>query len=158
MGDIVSPEKRSEMMSAIRGKNTKPEMLVRRALFARGLRYRLHDKRLPGKPDMVFPRRRAVLFINGCFWHGHDCHLFRMPASRQDFWQAKIGGNRSRDAVVREQLSRLGWRYLTIYECAIKGKARLPLSLVTDKIVAWLESDEQTAVIEGMQNGVGGPV
>ena len=86
MADIVTPEKRSLMMSGIRGKDTQPEILIRKALFARGWRYRLHDKRLPGKPDLVFPRLKAVVFVDGCYWHGHHCHLFRLPSSRVEFW------------------------------------------------------------------------
>lgn len=155
MADIVTPEKRSLMMSGIRGKNTKPEILIRKSLFARGWRYRLHDKRLPGKPDLVFPRLKAVIFIDGCFWHGHTCHLFRLPSSRVEFWTAKIGRNRERDTEVRQRLHDLGWRYLTIWECALKGKTRLPLAEVIDHVVIWLESGEGNAEIEGANYGAG---
>lgn len=153
MTDVVSPEKRSQMMAGIKGKNTKPEIAIRKALFALGLRYRIHDKRLPGKPDLVFPGRKAVIFIEGCFWHKHDCHLFKMPSSRQDFWQAKIEGNRQRDVRVRSELQALGWRHLTVWECALKGKTRLPFPAVVDRIRAWLESTESTGEIEGIRDG-----
>jgi DNA mismatch endonuclease, patch repair protein len=97
MADIVPKAKRSEMMAGIRGKNTRPEMLVRRALHAHGYRFRLHRKDLPGKPDIVLPKYRAVIFVHGCFWHGHDCHLFKWPKTREDFWIQKIKNNQERD-------------------------------------------------------------
>ncbi|WP_312608273.1 very short patch repair endonuclease [Agrobacterium pusense] len=153
MADIVTPEKRSLMMSGIRGKDTKPEILIRKALFARGWRYRLHDKRLPGKPDLVFPRLRAVVFVDGCFWHGHTCHLFRLPSSRVDFWTEKIARNRQRDVEVREALDGLGWRHLTVWECALKGRTRLPIVEVIDKVANWLESGRFAADIEGTTDG-----
>lgn len=153
MIDIVTPEKRSLMMSGIRGKDTKAETLIRKALFARGWRYRLHDKRLPGKPDLVFPRLRAVIFVDGCYWHGHDCHLFKMPSSRVDFWAEKIARNRQRDIDVRRKLDELGWRHLTVWECALKGKTRLPITDVIGQVVAWLESGEVAAEIEGKRDG-----
>ncbi|MGO6692524.1 very short patch repair endonuclease [Rhizobium johnstonii] len=153
MVDVVSSEKRSLMMAGIRGKNTKPEIAIRKALFALGLRYRIHDKRLPGKPDLVFPGRKAVLFVEGCFWHGHDCHLFKWPSSREEFWQAKIEGNRVRDARVRQELETLGWRYMTVWECALKGRTRLPFPVVIDRIRSWLESAEPMGEIEGTRDG-----
>ncbi|MBY5894875.1 DNA mismatch endonuclease Vsr [Rhizobium leguminosarum] len=153
MADIVTPEKRSLMMSGIRGKDTKPEILIRKALFARGWRYRLHDKRLPGKPDLVFPRLRAVVFVDGCFWHGHTCHLFRLPSSRVDFWTEKIARNRQRDVEVRKALDGLGWRHLTVWECALKGRTRLPIVEVIDKVANWLESGKYAADIEGTTDG-----
>lgn len=155
MVDVVSPEKRSQMMSGIRDKNTKPEIAVRKALFALGWRYRIHDNRLPGKPDLVFPSRKAVIFVEGCFWHGHDCHLFKLPSSRTEFWANKIKGNRQRDARVRSELQALGWRYLTVWECAIKGRTRLPFPSLVDTIVEWLESAAPVGEIEGSRNGAG---
>lgn len=149
MPDIVSPEKRSQMMAGIRGKDTKPELLVRKALHSRGFRYRLHDKRLPGKPDMVFPRYRAVILVNGCFWHGHDCHLFKWPSSRAAFWHKKINRNREKDAENMEALKRAGWRVLTIWECALKGRTRRVLDDVTEVAAAWLESGCGKKQIEG---------
>ena len=158
MADIVTPEKRSQMMAGIRGKDTKPEILIRKALFARGWRYRLHDRRLPGKPDLVFPRLRAVVFVDGCFWHGHQCHLFKTPSSRVDFWTEKIGRNRERDREVRKKLDELGWRHLTVWECALKGRTRLPIIDVVDSVAHWLESGDGSAEIEGGNDGAGRPV
>lgn len=112
------------MMSGIGPKDTKPEMFIRRGLHAMGYRYRLHDRRLPGRPDLVFPGRRAVIFIHGCFWHGHDCSLFRWPGTRPDFWRAKISGNINRDARVRSELLTLGWRVLDVWECVLRGRER----------------------------------
>ncbi|MDX0532969.1 DNA mismatch endonuclease Vsr [Sinorhizobium medicae] len=153
MTDVVSPEKRSQMMAGIKGKNTKPEIVVRKGLFALGLRYRIHDKRLPGKPDIVFPARKAVVFVEGCYWHGHDCHLYKVPSSRTEFWTTKIDGNRQRDRRVRDELRAQGWRYLTVWECALKGRTRLPFPVVIDRIRAWLESTESTGEIEGIRDG-----
>lgn len=153
MADIVTPEKRSQMMAGIQGKNTTPELVIRKSLFARGWRYRLHDKRLPGKPDLVFPRLKAVVFVDGCFWHGHDCHLFKMPSSRVDFWAGKIERNRQRDAEVRNRLDELGWRHLTVWECALKGRTRLPITEVIDKVAEWLDSGTTTVEIRGMRDG-----
>jgi DNA mismatch endonuclease (patch repair protein) len=119
-------------MSRIRGRDTKPEMLVRRGLHARGFRFRLHAKDLPGRPDLVFPRRRAVILIHGCFWHGHDCPMFRLPATRADFWKTKIEANRARDARAAEALALAGWRQLTIWECALRGPARMEVSQTLD--------------------------
>ncbi len=153
MTDIVTPEKRSLMMAGIRGKDTRPEILIRKALFARGWRYRLHDKRLPGKPDLVFPRLKAVVFVDGCFWHGHGCHLFRLPSTRVDFWKEKISRNRQRDVEVRKALDGLGWRHLTVWECAIKGRTRLPIVEVIDKVAEWLESGIAAAEIGGTRDG-----
>lgn len=109
-------------MSRIRGSDTKLELLVRRALHAHGLRYRLGGAGLPGRPDLVFPRHGAVVFVDGCFWHGHDCHLFRLPKTRPEFWQSKIETNRARDARVDSELRELGWTPLHLWECELRGK------------------------------------
>ena len=109
-------------MAAIKGSHTKPELAVRKALHALGLRYRLHARELPGKPDLVFPRYNAVVFVNGCFWHQHDCHLFKWPGTREHFWREKIGRNVANDQRAIEELERKGWRIATIWECALKGK------------------------------------
>ena len=149
MVDVVSPEKRSEMMSGIRGKDTKPELLIRKSLHARGFRYRLHDSKLPGKPDLAFPRYKAVIEINGCFWHGHDCHLFKWPSSRKAFWKEKISGNITRDSKNHAALEQLGWRILTIWECALKGKTRIPLDDVIEQAASWLCAGKSSAEITG---------
>jgi DNA mismatch endonuclease (patch repair protein) len=130
--DVHTPEVRSYNMSRIRGRDTGPELVIRRGLHARGYRYLLHNKDLPGRPDMVFSKRRAALFVHGCFWHGHDCQLFRMPATRADFWALKIATNRSRDVKVRAALEATGWRVLTVWECSLRGVGRWPRERVLD--------------------------
>lgn len=121
MADTVSKETRSRMMSGIRGKDTKPELELRRALFARGFRYRLHAKSLPGRPDIVLARWRAVVFVHGCFWHGHGCHYFKLPATNRDFWAGKIAGNRANDALQKKALQHHGWIVFTVWECSMRG-------------------------------------
>lgn len=144
MADVVSPATRSRMMSGIRGKNTRPEMLVRRHLHARGFRYRLHVATLPGKPDIVLPRYRAVILIHGCFWHGHDCHLFKWPSSNESFWRDKITRNMAVDERTNRALYEAGWRVLTIWECSLKGKYLKPIEQVIDSVVDWLDSNDDT--------------
>ncbi len=139
--DVVDAATRSRMMSGIRGRDTKPEMVIRRGLHARGYRYRLHSRRLPGRPDLVFPSRKAVIFVHGCFWHGHGCPLFKWPATRAEWWREKIEANRARDASVRGQIARMGWRQLRVWECALKGKQRRDPDLVLDEVAAWLDGN-----------------
>ena len=117
--DTVSQEQRHYNMSRIRGKDTKPEILVRKYLFSQGLRYRKNYKKLPGHPDLVFPKYKTVVFINGCFWHGHDCGKFRLPKTNVEFWQNKIETNKSRDQRIIEKLESDGWRVIIIWECSI---------------------------------------
>ena len=137
------------MMSGIKGKDTKPELVVRKSLFAKGFRYRLHDTRLPGKPDLVFPKYKAVIFIHGCFWHRHDCHLFKWPSTRPEFWRAKITRNTEVDKANYQSLSEMGWRILTIWECALKGKTRKPIDAVAKAAAHWLEYGKGDKVIQG---------
>jgi DNA mismatch endonuclease (patch repair protein) len=151
MVDIVPADVRSRMMSGIRGTNTKPELLLRKGLHGLGFRFRLHDRSLPGKPDVVFPRYRAVIFAHGCFWHGHDCHLFKWPSTRPEFWQAKIAHNRAVDERTHAALAQSGWRQAIVWECAIKGKTRLPLDEVVLACAAWLKSDSRRLEIRGKQ-------
>lgn len=125
-------------MSGIRGKDTRPEMLLRKALHAAGFRFRLHDSRLPGKPDIVLPRWQAVIFVHGCFWHGHDCHLFKVPSTRTEFWLEKIKGNRERDNRAQEQLKADGWRIATVWECSLKGRTRQPFDVLMSQLTGWL--------------------
>jgi DNA mismatch endonuclease (patch repair protein) len=158
MADVLTPEQRRLNMSRIRGKDTKPELVLRHGLHARGLRYRMHCKDLPGRPDLVFPRYRAIVLVHGCFWHGHDCPLFKLPATRQEFWQAKIEGNRARDLRDLAGLAVAGWRVLVVWECALKGPMRLPVDVVLATVHTWLETEEPMGVVQGMPNpGVCGP-
>ena len=152
MADVVSPAVRSRMMAGIRGKNTKPEIIVRRGLHALGFRYRLHDRKLPGKPDLVLPVRRAVIFVHGCFWHGHDCHLFKWPSTREDFWMAKITRNRENDRRHSAALNEAGWRQATVWECSLKGKTRLPQGDPVRLLADWLRSDHASIEIEGLNS------
>lgn len=133
-------------MAGIRGKNTKPELVVRSGLHALGFRYRLHRASLPGKPDLVFPGRKAVVFVHGCFWHGHDCHLFKMPKTRTDFWRQKIAKNYLNDTKNRSSLELMGWRVLVVWECSLKGKTRLPAGDLVVRAARWL--NEGTGFIE----------
>ena len=121
MTDVFSPEKRSAVMRRVKGCDTGPELAVRRLLWGAGYRYRLHRKDLPGKPDIVLPGRRTVVFVHGCFWHGHDCARgARQPKANADYWIAKIAGNRERDAANLEALTALGWTPITVWECDLK--------------------------------------
>lgn len=149
MADIVSAAIRSRMMAGIRSSNTTPERILRKALFARGFRYRLDNRHVPGKPDIVLPRYNAVIFCHGCFWHGHACHLFRLPQTRTDFWRTKIDGNRARDARTEKILVEQGWRIATVYECAMKGRSSIGLDAVADRCAAWLRSNRRILQISG---------
>nr|WP_199045018.1 very short patch repair endonuclease [Dyella sp. ASV24] len=128
MADVHTPAQRSFNMSQIRGRDTKPEMLVRRGLHALGLRYRLHDRKLPGRPDLVFPRHRAAIFVHGCFWHAHDCSLSKLPETRTDFWRSKLAANSARDQQIIGMLRSEGWRVLIIWECALRGRGKRTLT------------------------------
>ena len=136
--DIVSKNKRSKMMAGIKGKNTKPEVLLRKALHTKGFRYRLHDKNLPGKPDLVLPKYNAVIFIHGCFWHRHNCHLFKWPKTRTEFWRTKILSNVERDKRQVEEIELQGWRVLIVWECMLKGKLKEPINMLVDDVETWL--------------------
>lgn len=123
MADIMTKQQRHDCMAAVKGKDTKPEMLVRRYLHGLGYRYGLHNRKLPGSPDLVLRRLKTVIFIHGCFWHGHvGCKYYRLPKSNIDFWQTKIDRNRKRDAEVEAKLNSMGWRVLTVWECDLKNK------------------------------------
>ena len=125
MVDNLTGEQRSANMAAIRGKNTAPEMLIRSILHRLGYRFRLHRRDLPGTPDIVFPARKGVMFVHGCFWHGHKCPRGVVPSSNVDFWQTKIAKNRERDRRAQRQLRREGWKVLIIWECEMKNKDKL---------------------------------
>lgn len=121
MSDVHSTEVRSYNMSQIKGKNTKPEMIVRKYLFSQGYRFRIHDKRLPGKPDIILPKYKTAIFVHGCFWHGHDsCKYFVIPKTRTDWWFEKITRNKERDALNRENLIKEHWKVISVFECELK--------------------------------------
>lgn len=122
MADIFSKKKRSQIMSKITGKNTKPELTIRKLLFSEGYRYRLHRKDLPGNPDIVFPSRKKVVFINGCFWHGHNCKKAALPESNKEFWQKKINGNVGRDKANLVKLKQMRWKSFVVWQCEIKKR------------------------------------
>lgn len=147
MVDIVTPEVRSRMMSGIRSKNTRPEMTVRRGLHAAGFRFRLHDRNLPGTPDMTFPKWKAVVFVHGCFWHGHHCYLFRMPATRQEFWRSKIERNQVNDRNHTHELESAGWRIGIVWECVLRGREKQPLEQVVEQLGQWLISDSPSITL-----------
>lgn len=147
MTDVVPKEVRSRMMSGIRGKHTKPELVIRKGLHALGFRYRLHVKDLPGKPDIVLPGYRAVILVQGCFWHGHDCPLFKWPSTRPEWWAAKIGRNREKDAETLAALRASGWRVLEVWECSMKGRGRRPVDQVVAEAADWLVANAPHGII-----------
>jgi len=125
MSDVHDKETRSYNMSRIRGKNTKPEIIVRKYLFSEGFRYRLNDIKLPGKPDIVLPKYRTVIFVNGCFWHGHqDCKYFVLPKTRTEWWYQKINKTKERDRISHQHLNQLGYNIITVWECQLKPSIR----------------------------------
>ena len=133
MTDVYPPEKRSAVMRRVKGRDTTPELRVRKLLTRMGLRYRLHRADLPGRPDIVFPGRKVALFVHGCFWHGHDCARgARAPKANAEYWRAKIGRNRARDARTQAELQALGWRPLTVWECDLKDEAALQARLTAE--------------------------
>ena len=139
MADIVSPSKRSQMMAGIRAKNTKPELLVRRALHDRGFRFRLHRTDLAGKPDLYFPKFKSAVFVHGCFWHAHDCKLFKLPRTNTEFWEEKLMANRKRDQRNLINLETQGVRSIVIWECETRST---PDAFATrmDEVARWLRS------------------
>jgi len=149
MVDVVDAATRSRMMSGIRGKDTKPELAIRSGLHAMGFRYRLHPKSVPGKPDVWLPKYRAAIFVHGCFWHGHECSLFKMPATRQEFWLTKIDTNRARDARADQRLAEMGVRRLAIWECAFRGPGRIGLEETLARAAFWLRGNEDRGEIRG---------
>lgn len=127
------------MMSGIRGKNTRPEILIRSLLHRAGFRFRLHVKDLPGKPDIVLPKFRVIILVDGCFWHGHGCHLFKWPGTRKTFWVTKIHRNMEVDREAIQGLKAAGWRVAIVWECSIKGRYRLDEKILTERLVRWIK-------------------
>ena len=149
MVDVVDAATRSRMMSGIRGRDTKIEVAIRKALHARGLRYRTDVRRLPGRPDILLPRWRAAVLVHGCFWHAHDCGLCRIPATRPDFWRAKLEGNAARDVRNKAALLDAGWRLATVWECALRGKGPQALIDVADRVDTWVRGEEHMLELHG---------
>lgn len=143
MTDVVDSATRSRMMAGIQGKNTSPELLIRKALHARGFRFRIHAKHLPGKPDLVLKKYSTVIFIHGCFWHGHDCRYFKVPKTRPEFWLEKIAKNRARDLAQITVLEAEGWKVLVIWECAVRHMKKHSSTLLIDLIDDWLKSSSE---------------
>lgn len=151
--DTVDAKTRSHIMASVGQKNTGPEMTLRSALHKSGFRYRLHNKELPGTPDLVFPKYDAVVFVHGCYWHSHGCYKSTLPKSRREFWQAKFRANRARDRRNHERLRELDWRVLTVWECALVGKHALKLSDIVDIVRQWLVGTRVDGEIPDMPLG-----
>lgn len=139
MTDIVDRKMRSRMMSGIRGKNTRPEILIRSLLHRAGFRFRLHVKDLPGKPDIVLPKFRVIILVHGCFWHGHGCHLFKWPGTRKKFWETKIHRNMEVDSEAIKNLKDAGWRVAIVWECSIKGRYRIDEQVLAGRLARWIK-------------------
>mgnify|MGYP001370557829 CR=1 FL=1 len=149
MADVVDAATRSRMMAGIRSKDTKPEVLVRKALHARGFRYPLNSRGLPGRPDVVLPKWKVAVFVHGCFWHSHGCHLSKLPASNTAFWKTKLDANHERDLLAQLTLISAGWRTVTIWECALRGRAALErLPQIMDQLAAWIRDQAEQPVFE----------
>lgn len=151
--DRVDAQTRSRIMASVGQKNTGAELVLRRALHRSGLRYRLHVKDLPGRPDLVLPRFHAAIFVHGCYWHAHGCYRSTVPQTRKEFWREKFAANRARDARKAEELRASGWRVLIVWECALKGKTAPPLEVTVSSVVQWLHAEEETGVVEGILAG-----
>lgn len=125
MSDVLTPEQRHHNMVAIRSANTNPEVQLRRYLWRAGFRYRVNDKKLPGRPDIVLPKYKTVVFVNGCFWHGHEeCKRFVIPKTNTKFWSDKINKNKERDTIINQRLEEMGWKVITVWECQIENKTK----------------------------------
>ena len=136
-------------MAAVRARDTKPELLIRTALHAAGFRYRLDVRNLPGRPDIVLPRFRAVVFVHGCFWHRHECDLFRWPETRPEFWHEKLNTNAVRDQKAAKALAKAGWRQAVIWECALKGRNKRDFQDTMQRLTGWIKSDRKAITIGG---------
>lgn len=152
MADTVTSEQRSKMMSAVKGKNTNLELLIRKLLYSKGYRYRLHIKNLPGKPDIVISRLKVAIFCNGCFWHKHDCGLFKWPQTKTEFWREKIKGNASRDLNNWKELIQNQWKVIVIWGCAMKGKLKLTPEELSEKLTETINSSDDMVEIMGHHN------
>jgi len=154
MSDVLTPEQRRFNMSRVRAKDTKPEMMLRRGLHSLGFRYQLHRRDLAGCPDLTFPRYKAVVFVHGCFWHGHNCHLFKVPETRTEFWLNKISHNAERDKNAAAVLLRTGWRALTVWECALRGRGKRNLDSVLQRAASFLTGKRKLLEVKGKRVGM----
>ncbi|MFM9428756.1 DNA mismatch endonuclease (patch repair protein) [Variovorax sp. GrIS 2.14] len=155
--DVVDAATRSRMMAGIKGRDTKIELVLRKALHAQGLRYRLHNRKLPGRPDLSFPGVRAVVFVNGCFWHGHDCPLFRLPRTNAEFWKTKIDANRARDSRSLQALTELGWRSAVVWECAMRGRPPTDLAELAVNVGNWVRTGTDDCEFRGSERVIPAP-
>ena len=155
--DVHSAEVRSRNMAAIKARDTKPELILRSALHSSGLRYRLHVRKLPGTPDLVLRKHGAVIFVHGCFFHGHQCPAFKWPKNNAVFWRGKIQGNRKRDRTATAELLNKEWRVLTVWECALCGPGRRELPAVVQSVRRWLQSGASERTITGVPPRKGRP-
>lgn len=144
MVDVLNSNQRRLNMSRIRGKNTKPEILIRSLLHGGGFRFRIHRKDLPGKPDIVLQKHHTIIFVHGCFWHGHKCPLSKIPETRQDFWLTKISSTNERDSRAVEKLIESGWKVIIIWECSLRGIGKLPLQEIFNKVFRFIYKTKKT--------------
>ena len=149
MADVLTPEQRQRNMSRIRGRDTTPEMLIRRGLHARGLRFRVQRKDLPGRPDLVFPRHRCVIQVHGCFWHRHGCPMSMLPKTRPEFWETKLTANVARDRDTKSRLLQSGWRVGIVWECAVRGSARIDKERLFHDVAGFVESGPESFEVSG---------
>ncbi|MCE0489555.1 DNA mismatch endonuclease Vsr [Pantoea sp. Mb-10] len=148
MADVHSQETRSKNMRAIRTQDTAIELRVAAILKDRGFTYRVQDKTLPGRPDFVLPQEKAIIFVHGCFWHRHHCYLFKMPATRTEFWRGKINSNVERDRRYVQQLQQSHWKVLIVWECALRGKLQLSENALIERLEEWLLASESSGEID----------
>lgn len=153
--DVFNVEKRSAVMAGIKSKNTKPEILIRKILYKNGLRFSLHKHELPGNPDIFLKKHKTLIFVNGCFWHKHDCHMFTVPKSRKTFWMKKLERNFDNDIKNIKQALKEGWRIIIIWECAIKGKNKLSEDKIELKLMKFIMGNGKKITIRGksLKNG-----
>lgn len=156
MADVVDKMTRSRMMSGIRAKNTRPEIAIRTGLHALGYRYRLHVKEIPGSPDIVLPKFRALVIVQGCYWHGHNCRFFKLPGSNVDFWRGKISANQMRDQRNLAEQRKAGWRTLVVWECAVRSSLKKNSKFdIVGLVASWISSESSMATIDesGIREG-----
>jgi DNA mismatch endonuclease (patch repair protein) len=156
MVDVLTSEQRRYNMRRIKGRNTKPELLIRRALHAEGFRYRLHQRDLAGRPDIVLPKYHTVIFVHGCFWHGHDCLLVKQVDTRAEFWESKLSGNVARDLDVISALQTDGWKIAVVWECALRGTTKQPLETVVRRLTEYIIAGKAAVLnISGKSSALG---